>query len=155
MLAHMAEVLISAERRIEAPADVVYHCLADYREHHRPGGFLPPAFSDFEVEQGGVGAGTVIRFTTTLGGRARRARQMVSEPWPGRVLVEAGDGASTTFTVEPDGGACRVRFDTRLEARGLEGVVLRLVAPRLLRPLYADELERLERHAQAHALADA
>ena len=34
-----------AERRIDAPAAVVYHCLADYREHHRPGGFLPPAFS--------------------------------------------------------------------------------------------------------------
>jgi len=32
---------ISAERLIEAPPDVIYHCIADYREHHRPDGFLP------------------------------------------------------------------------------------------------------------------
>ena len=34
--------------------------LADMRDHHPR--FLPPAFSDFQVESGGVGAGTVTRF---------------------------------------------------------------------------------------------
>jgi hypothetical protein len=58
----------SVERLVDAPAEVVYHCLADYREHHRAGGFLPPVFTDLQVLRGGVGAGTVIRFTTRLVG---------------------------------------------------------------------------------------
>jgi hypothetical protein len=151
----MSQTQLTAERLIDAPADVVYHCIADYREHHRPGGFLPPAFSDFRVERGGVGAGTVISFTVTLGGRRRTMTQEVSEPRPGRVLVEAGGRERTTFTVEPEGGRARVRFDTILEADGLGGLLTRLFAPRLLRALYADELERLERYARAHHAAGA
>jgi hypothetical protein len=146
----MSQVHVSAERLIDAPAALVYHCIADYREHHRPGGFLPPVFSDFRIEQGGVGAGTVISFAMTLGGRTRHSTQSVSEPEPGRVLVESGDGVRTTFTVEPRAERCKVRFDTVLEAKGLNGLLLHLFAGRLLRPVYADELERLDRHARAH-----
>ena len=51
----MARILISAERSVEAPAETVYGYIADMREHHPR--FLPPAFSDFRVESGGVGAG--------------------------------------------------------------------------------------------------
>jgi len=144
----MMSLRITAERVIDAPADAVYRCIADYRQHHRPGGFLPPAFSDFHIQQGGVGAGTVITFSTTLGGSTRRMTQTVTEPEPGRVLVESGGGATTTFTVDPDESRCRVRFDTVLEANGFVGILTRLFAPRLLRPLYGDELERLERHAR-------
>jgi hypothetical protein len=146
----MVQIYLSAERLVDAPADVVYHCIADYREHHRPGGFLPPAFSDFRVERGGVGAGTVISFRVTLAGRGRAMTQEVSEPEPGRVLVETGARERTIFTVEPEGERSRVRFDTVLEASGLDGLLARLFAPRLMRSLYADELERLERYAQAH-----
>ncbi len=147
----MSRTQISAERLVDAPAGVVYHCLADYREHHRPGGFLPPAFSDFRIERGGVGAGTVISFIVTLAGRSREMTLEVSEPRPGRVLVETGPREQTTFTVEPEGERAWVRFDTILEAGGVEGLVNRLFAPRLMKALYADELARLERHAQAHA----
>jgi hypothetical protein len=141
---------VSAERVLDAPADVVYRCLADYHRHHRPGGFLPPAFHDMDILSGGVGDGTVFRLSTTLGGRTRSMIRHVSEPAPGRILVEANPQLRTTFTVEPaEGGRARVRFDTVLEAGGLEGVATRLFAPRLLRPVYADELERLERYARA------
>ena len=30
----------SAERLLDAPAAVIYHCLADYRAHHRVGGSI-------------------------------------------------------------------------------------------------------------------
>ncbi|HEX2033922.1 MAG TPA: SRPBCC family protein [Chloroflexota bacterium] len=151
----MSQIRFGAERLIDAPAAVVYHCIADYREHHRPGGFLPPAFTDLQVERGGVGAGTVIRFTMALGGRRRTVTAQVTEPQPGRVLVEteANGGIQTTFTVEPhgqEGRQARVRFDTVMEAGGLEGLLTRLLAPRLLGPVYADELTRLERLAQTH-----
>jgi Polyketide cyclase / dehydrase and lipid transport len=149
----MIRTRYSAERLLDAPAAVVYHCLADYQEHHRPEGFLPPQFSDHTVLQGGVGAGTVFRFSMTLGGRRRTVTTAISEPQPGRVLVERGSGVETTFTVEPvgqQGEQARVRFDTVLEAGGLQGIFTRLFAARLLSPLYADELQRLERYAQAH-----
>ena len=141
----------SAERVLDAPADVVYHLISDYREHHRTEGFLPPAFTDLVVEKGGVGEGTVIRFTMKLAGRSQTMTASVTEPEPGRVLVESGPGVETTFTVEPASGQrVRVRFDTVVESGGLQGLLTRLFAPGLLRPLYADELERLEQHARAH-----
>jgi hypothetical protein len=61
----MGTIHVSAERRVNASAETVYGYLADMREHHQR--FLPPAFSNFEVEAGGVGAGTVTRFKMTAG----------------------------------------------------------------------------------------
>jgi Polyketide cyclase / dehydrase and lipid transport len=143
----------SAERVINAPADVVYRCLADYTHHHRPGGFLPPAFSNQEVLSGGVGDGTVIRLNVSLGGRTTILTARISEPEPGRMLVEDGERVQTTFTVQPEADKSRVRFDTVLKAGGLEGLMNKFLAARLLRPVYTDELERLERYAQSQAAA--
>jgi uncharacterized protein YndB with AHSA1/START domain len=152
-MAHLDDrsaLLVSAERTIAAPAEVVYRCIADYRQHHPR--ILPPAFSDFVVEEGGAGAGTVIRFRVRAGGRTRAFHQRVEEPEPGRVLIERGidSGESTTCTVTPEGSGCRVRIDTSFPASaGLRGFVERLLAPRILRPIYQDELDRLERYAQS------
>lgn len=139
-----------AERRIDAPAAVVYHCLADYREHHRPGGFLPPAFEELQITRGGVGAGTEYRLVMTVGGRRRAVSTTVSEPVPGHTLVETGSGIETTFTVEPAPDGTRVRFDTVIDARGIEAILNRLFAARMFAPIYEDELQRLEDHAKAH-----
>jgi uncharacterized protein YndB with AHSA1/START domain len=139
----------SAERVINAPADVVYRCLADYTRHHRPGGFLPPAFSNQQILSGGVGDGTVIRLSVSLGGRTNTMTARISEAEPGRVLVEDSQSVQTTFTVQPEADQSRVRFDTVLKAGGLEGLMNRFFAARLLRPVYTDELERLERYAQS------
>jgi hypothetical protein len=46
-----------------------------------------------------------------------------------------------------------VRFDTVLAAGGLAGLMNKLFAARLLRPVYADELQRLERYAQSQVAA--
>jgi hypothetical protein len=146
----MSSITVSVERLLDALAEVVYHCLADYREHHRAGEFLPPAFVDLQVLRGGVGAGTIIRFTTRMGGRSVTRTQEVSEPEPGRVLVEQGDGEGSTFTVEPRGERALVRIESIVRAGGLEGLILAWFGQRLLRPLIADELARLERYARAH-----
>jgi hypothetical protein len=144
-------VRVGAERVLAAPAEIVYHCLADYVEHHRPGGFLPPAFSDLRVERGGIGAGTTITFTAVIGGRPGTVTGQVSEPEPGRVLLESSPTLATTFTVDAVGPAqARVQIDTELELPGVQGLVGRFLVPRMLRPIYEDELQRLEAHAQAH-----
>ena len=92
---------VVAEGAVDAPADTVYRYVADMREHHPH--FLPPAFSDFRVESGGFGAGTVTRFKVTAGGRTREYQMKVAEPEPGRVLTESDTGSSlvTTTTVSP------------------------------------------------------
>jgi hypothetical protein len=147
----MATNLVSAERTVDAPAGAVYGYIADMREHHPH--FLPPAFSDFQVESGGVGEGTITRFTLTAGGRTRQYRMKVAEPEPGRVLTESDTGSSavTTFTVTPQGGQSVVQIATTWEgAGGIGGFFERLFAPRVMRGIYADELERLDAYARAH-----
>jgi hypothetical protein len=97
----MAKIVVSAERAIDAPADVTFRYVADMRDHHPR--YLPPAFSDFRVESGGLAAGTITRFTVTAGGRTREYR--------------------------------------------MGGFFERTFAPRVMRAIYADELERLNAYA--------
>ena len=111
---------ITAERELDAPAAVLYHCLADYRTHHRPEGFLPPAFSDLEVLKGGVGEGTEARWVVDAGGR-RTITATITEPVPGHTILETADGLVTTFTVDPTGAGARVRFETVIDEPGVRG----------------------------------
>ena len=144
----MALLHVSAEQTISAPADAVYALLADYLDGHPR--ILPPAFSDFTVLKGGVGAGTKIQFTLTFGGRRQEIEARVDEPEPGRVLTETypHNEAVTRFTVDPAGNHCSLRIETSWKASGgIAGLINRFVAPRLLRKLYSDELDLIERWA--------
>jgi hypothetical protein len=84
------------------------------------------------------------------GGRTQSIKAVISEPKPGHTLVETAAGLVTTFIVEPLDQGARVRFETVIDEGGLSGLLTRLFAPRLLRPLYADEQRRLEEYARAH-----
>ena len=146
----MARILISVERAVEAPAETVYGYIADMRNHPR---FLPPAFSDFRVESGGVGAGTLTRFKMTAGGRTREYQMKVAEPEPGRVLTESDTNSSavTTFTVSPQDAASLVQISTSWDgAPGIGGFFERMFAPRVMRAIYTDELNRLDAYAREH-----
>jgi hypothetical protein len=148
----MGKVQTGTEALVHAPADVVFGYLADMREHHPK--FLPPAFSGFEVESGGVGAGTIIRFNLTAGGRTRQFRSEVAEPHPGRVLTESDTNSSavTTFTVTPAGDNSNVRIDCEWNgASGIGGFFERTFAPRAMRGILADELTRLDAYARERA----
>jgi len=141
----MARIVVSAEGTVDAPAEMVYRSIADMREHHPR--FLPPAFSDFRVESGGVG--TVLHYKMTAGGRTREFRTKVAEP--SRVLTESDTNSSsvTTFTVCPRGAASLVRISTSWDgAGGIGGVLERMFAPRVMRAIYTNELKRLDTHAR-------
>ena len=138
----------AAERTVPAPAAAVYALLADYRDGHPR--ILPPAFSDLMVLQGGIGAGTIIRFALKFAGRRQVIEARVEEPEPGRVLSEAypDKSAVTRFIVDPVGDQSHVRIETSWEpSRGLAGQIERLIAPRLFRKLYMEELDLIERWA--------
>lgn len=151
----MPTVHASASARIAAPAARAYAVLADYREGH-PSILPRPPFGDLVVLDGGQGAGTRLRFEMTVGGRTRTSEAVVTEPEPGRVLVETipDSGLVTTFTVDPDGdAACRVRIETTYRRAGVVGWIEARVAPRLLAPVYRDELRNLARVCAGHAAA--
>ena len=131
-----------------APARV-YATIADYREGHPR--ILPKQFSGLTVERGGVGAGTVIRFQMRAFGTTRNFRGEVTEPEPGRVLVETyqePNPSATTFTVNPAGSGCEVVISTVIPVRnGLLGSIERALIERYLIPIYREELGLLARVA--------
>jgi hypothetical protein len=143
---------VAASARLGASAGVVYGIIADYRHGHPT--ILPPKyFRGLEVLEGGVGAGTRIRFEMGALGKWRTALADVTEPRPGRLLHEfyPDTGILTTFTVEPSGeAACAVTIATVMPGRaGLGGLFERWVVPRYLRAVYREELALLARRANA------
>lgn len=145
-----AEIHVSAERVIAAAPERVYAYIADHERHHHR--FLPTAFSDYRVEEGGIGAGTVVSYRLKAAGRTQAYRARIDEPEPGRVLTETllDSGAVTTFTILPHADGSLVRIETRWRAaRGIKGWVERHSVPRILRPLFTDELARLDAYARS------
>jgi uncharacterized membrane protein len=145
----MGVIQVTAERTVNAPAEAVYGYIRDMHTHPK---FLPPAFSDYHVESGGVGAGSVTRFKVTAGGRTREYHMTVDEPEPGRVLRESDNNSSliTKFTVDSAGGdSSRVQISTTWQgAGGIGGFFERTFAPRAMRAIYEDELQRLDTYAR-------
>jgi Polyketide cyclase / dehydrase and lipid transport len=142
-----SKLVVTESARVNAPPDLVYAIIADFRERHPR--ILPKQFSDPVVETGGVGAGTIIRYRIRVWGRQRAVRSAISEPAPGRVLVETvldGNGAQTIFTVNPGPtpGQSVVSISTEAPVRsGLLGAIERALASRFLRPIYREELALL------------
>src|ERR1700761_5973062 len=139
----MGVIQVNAERTVNAPADTVFGYIRDMNVHPK---FLPPAFSDFHVESGGVGPGTVATFKVTPGGRTRDYRMTVDEPEPGRVLRESDANSSliTKFTVTPREGdqsaASQVEISTSWQgAGGIGGFFERTFAPRAMKAIYDDQ----------------
>jgi hypothetical protein len=140
---------VTTSADIPAPPSIVYGLIADYHRGH-PSILPPEYFADLVVEEGGRGAGTTFRFTMIAFGGREVSRARVTEPEPGRVLVETveGRGIVTTFTVDPaPGNASRVTFATDYPAKGVRGWVERLMVPGYLKRAYAAELSLLAQRA--------
>lgn len=135
-----------------APA-TVYRILSDYRHEHPL--ILPkPFFKSCEVQAGGIGAGTVIRVVTEAMGVEQQLLMTVSEPEPGRVLVEEDPaaGVRTSFTVTPldQGRQCQVTIATEWSPKpGLAGLGERLLNPLVARSVFRKQLALLAQRAAA------
>ena len=142
----MSQVVVHAEKIMSAPAEQVSRALADY-EAVRPR-ILPEQFSEYRVENGGHGAGTVVhwRFAAT----SKRVRDQlldVTEPALG-TLVETDRNSSmvTTWTVLAEGtGGSTVKVRTTWDgAGGIGGFFERTFAPKGLGRVYVEMLHRLD-----------
>lgn len=147
----------SASAVINAPSEQVYAILADYHAGH-PNILPKQYFSSIEVTRGGVGAGTALRFQMRAGNTTRSFLADVTEPEPGRVLVESNrletdpDITSvTTFTVDPNGERqTHLTIATEMVVSNwLEGVISTM----FLRRVYAQEIKQIAALAQAQSTA--
>jgi hypothetical protein len=145
--------IVSATARLQAPPRRVDDTIANYQTGHPR--ILPKQFGHVTVEQGGIGAGTVITFPMTVLGRTTVFRAEIAEPEPGRVLVERnvlGNDAVNTFTVDPGAhpNEAVVTIRTEMTRRpGLAGAIEKLIGQRVLPPIYAEELRLIESAASA------
>lgn len=144
----MSTYRVTATRRVAAPARIAYDLIADYRTGHTQ--IVPPkVFQNLQVEAGGYGEGTKITFDVRAFGSTTNIRADITEPKPGRVLVETETDHKvvTTFSVEPigDGSTCDVTIDSIFKSRdGVLGKIEQSLAKPFLRRVYKDELQRLE-----------
>jgi hypothetical protein len=140
---------------IPARAEKLYNIVADYRNSHQH--ILPKQyFTNLEVEQGGIGTGTRIKFSMKAFGSKRVFHQEVLEPQPGKVLMEKDleTDTATTFTFEPvDAGKMTyVTISTAMPKRaGLTGWLERTMSGAFLRGVYAKELKLLAEYVKSQA----
>jgi hypothetical protein len=147
----MDKIHAYATRVVEALPEKVYAVLADYKESH-PAILPEHVISGLVVEQGGIGAGTVFRATVAVPGTEQELHVLVSEPEPGRIIVESDPqaGLITTFTVEPadEGRSSQVTITAEATpGPGLQECIERLVMPGFL----WDELRLLEKYVEESA----
>lgn len=143
----MTIIRSEATRTVEAAPERVYAVFSDYEKAH-PAILPKPYFDDIAIEEGGQGAGTVVRVRMKALGVENNYRLTVSEPEPGRRMVEADPdvGVQTTFLVESrDGGhhsQVTITIDTKASP-GLSGLVERLILPPYTRRILRKELQLL------------
>ncbi len=143
----MSQIHVEVSDTINARPEEIYNILADYRVGHPA--IVPKAyFVELIVEQGGKGAGTVARVRMKVGGKEMSYHLIVSEPEPGRVLMETDMDTDlvTTFTVDPlnNGSATRLTIVTDFSANpGIKGFFEKLATPPVMRSIYKKELRQI------------
>jgi hypothetical protein len=141
---------VEASGPVRAPADHVYRLIADYRTGH-PRIVPPQYFRNMVVESGEFGAGTIVSFEMLTLGSVQRARALVTEPEPGRMLVETipESGIVTTFRVEANGPSeSSVTISTEMPTRsGIAGALERAFIQWFLSRVYSAELAQIDRVA--------
>jgi hypothetical protein len=138
----MAKVRATAGAQLEAAPERVLAFLRDYRDS-RPR-ILTDNYSAYRVEQGAKGSGTVYAYHFSAGRRERDYRLHVQEQ--GSRLEEADQMSSfrSVWSVDPAPGGSRVTIESSWDgAGGVAGVFEGFFAPRGLRRIYAQMLERL------------
>lgn len=150
----MGQIKVKAAAFLNVRPEDVYATIADYRKGH-PSILPKESMYDLQVEQGGYGAGTIIRFKARALGVERSFYQRVSEPKPGKVLVEQDIDSVhkvvTTFTVTPleQGQKSHVEIShTEHASLGFQGFIEGVVVPMLMQPVLRKELKLLEAVAQ-------
>jgi Polyketide cyclase / dehydrase and lipid transport len=145
----MGQVSASSTVLINAAVDAVFAAVADYAQV-RPK-ILPEQYSDYQVLQGGVGAGTVAKWK--LAATKSRVREVqAGVDVAGRTVIEKDANSSmvTNWTVAPAGTGSTVTVKTTWSgAGGVKGFFEKTFAPLGLRKIQAATLENLKKEVEA------
>lgn len=140
---------------IDARPETVYNIIADYEVGHRA--ILPqPYFEEMTIVKGGRGAGTELRLRIVAFGQTYHYHQIVSEPEPGRVILEKDldSEQSTRFIIDPVNGGEKTRITIASEfpaQPGFAGIIQRLVQIPFSRRLFKQELQNLNDYVKQTA----
>ena len=142
----MGDIVVMIDRVYDAGPEAVFAALADY--HGVRPRILPPEMTGYDLVEGGRGGGT--RFRYQFHATRKRVRQVdaaVTEPEPGRQLLEADRGSSLrVFWNVADAAGGRSRVTVRVSwggGAGVGGFFERRFAPGGIRRVYRTELDRL------------
>ncbi len=142
----MTQIKVVVERIVTAAPATVMDVLGDYKGSRAEA--WPDMITDYEVVEGGTGAGTRIRYQLhATRRRVRTVEAVVSAPVPGRTLIEADQNSTlrTEWTVAPaDAGTSRISVETSWSgASGIGGFFERTFAPIGIRKLWNGVLDNL------------
>ena len=149
-------VQIEVSGVVDARSELIWDILTDYQNKHPH--ILPKQyFTELFVEKGGKGAGTEIRVAMKVMGAKRVFYMVVSEPEPGRVMVETdkATGQETTFTVYPlaEGNQSRVTITTGFQpGAGLTGFFEKLFTTPVIKRIFKKQLQQLASYAKSLAV---
>ena len=143
----MGQHHIQSSATIDAPVTTIYAILSDYHKGHQA--ILPKRyFTNLTVLKGGQGSGTIAQVEMNVFGAKQVLNMVISEPEPGRILVETDReaGVVTTFTLDPteDLRRTQVTISTVMEpSSGLRGLFEKMLNPPIIRRIYRQELQLL------------
>jgi hypothetical protein len=144
----VAQVTASQSIVINAAPDQVLAALSDYQTV-RPS-ILPAQYRDYGVVEGGVGAGTVAKWT--LQATKKRSRNVNARVGVvGSTVTETDTNSSmiTTYQVEPTGASSKVTTITTWQgAGGIGGFFEKTFAPKGLAAIQAEVLGNLKSHVE-------
>ena len=149
----MNQYVVQESAVINASAETIYQILIDYEDPNAHRAITPPSFfTKIDVVSGGTGDGTVVDVYGKAMGQVTKLTLTLTEVKKNRHLLEKDDngGIVTEFFLDPVDGDEQTEVTiktTGTVARGLRGWVEKKLSPRILRPVYQEELENLERVA--------
>jgi hypothetical protein len=141
----MAHIHVQAEQTVNARPEEVYAFLKDYTKRPQ---ILTDNYLNYTVEEGGIGAGTVVTYRLHAARRERGYRIQVSDPGTGQTLQESDTGSSlvTSWTITPiaNNQQTRVQITSDWEGgKGVGGFFEKTFAPLGLKRIYTEILGKL------------
>ncbi|MEO9322071.1 SRPBCC family protein [Nocardioides sp. C4-1] len=140
----MAKVTAQTETTLPVGPEEALTSLADYAVT-RPA-ILTDRYTDYAVESGGTGNGTVV--TWRLHATEKRVRHVVADVTVGGSTVTETDRNSsmvTTYAVTPSGSGSKVVVTTTWDgAGGIGGFFEKTFAPKKLQRIHDDVLANLQ-----------
>lgn len=140
---------VTVKCTIDATHTKVYNIVIDMEEHRR---ILPKQFESLDVLKGGKGTGTVFRLNMNVMGNRSSLEMVLTEPEPGRVVLERDEkaGITTTWKLTPIEGSdrCLIELTSEFQSKpGIAGMLERLIFKPVIRSIYRQELDNINEYA--------